>query len=486
MIGFPPRYGTTYSLENRSSAEQLTIFWLAVEKMDWQVSEVTPNSITAFTNFSLRSWNEQVSIRFAAEEIGLFSVSTGVQVLDFGRNRQNIKRLLKAVAAIAAETSAETLEEIYTERQQRIRPEGEAIHLTRSRQVVAGFMQVFRPVKGYYITPILIVLNVFIFLLLTNKWLFPASSGWAPDLQVLEQAGASFKPLTLFGEPWRLLTSGFLHADVLHLFFNMYGIMVSGIYLEPLLGRWRFLLVYLLCGIMASLTSLWWYDITPTLGASGAVFGLFGFILTLSLHRFLEPGERKALLTSIGLYIVMSLSTIFLSTNFDHASHIGGLLSGMLLAQLLYPGLQKNAARNVIVRSTVLAATLVLAVIAAVYLLLPRDVNDYMAKRARLDENYILASGVYHARNDEEKMNWLKNYAIYYMDENLRIMDEIDSLSLSFDSKRQNKLLRRLYSTRRQIFTWNYRTLHEGRNKYDAQIIKAVHELEEMHRQLNY
>ncbi|RPD40282.1 rhomboid family intramembrane serine protease [Chitinophaga barathri] len=486
MIGFPPRYGTTYFLENRSAAEQLVIFWLAVEKMGWQLSEVTSNSITAFTNFSLRSWNEQVSIRFTPEEINLFSVSTGVQVLDFGRNRQNIKRLLKAVAAIAAETPGETLTTVYEERQHRIRPEGETIHLTRSRPVVAGFMQVFRPVKGYFITPIIIVLNVFIFLLLTNKWLFPESSGWAPHQDVLERAGASFKPLTLFGEPWRLVTSSFLHADVLHLFFNMYGIMVCGIYLEPLLGRWRFLLVYILCGIMASLSSLWWYDITPTLGASGAVFGLFGFILTLSLHHFLEPGERRALLTSIGLYIVLSFSTIFLSTNFDHASHIGGLLAGMLLAQLLYAGLQKNATRSVMVRSTALATALMLVIISAVYVLLPRDVTDYMAKRARLDENYILASGVYHARNDEERMKWLKNYSIYYMDENLRIMDEIDRLSLSIDSKQQNKLLRKLYNTRKQLFTWNYQTLHEGRNRYDKQILEAMHDLEKMHRQLNY
>lgn len=486
MIGFPPRYGATISVENRSSAEQLVIFWMAAEKLGWQLSEITPDSITAFTNFSLRSWNEQVSIRFTPEGTELFSVSTGMQVLDFGRNRQNIKRLLKTVAAIAAETSTETLLALYEERRQHIRPEGESIHLTHSRPVVAGFMQVFKPVKGYFITPIIIVLNVFVFLLLTNKWLFPQSSGWAPNQQVLEQAGASFKPLTLFGEPWRLVASAFLHMDVLHLFFNMYGIMVCGIYLEPLLGRWRFLMVYLLCAVMASLSSLWWHDITPTLGASGAVFGLCGFIITLSLHRFLQAGERKALLTSVGLYILLNLSTVFLSTNFDHASHIGGLLAGMLLAQLLYPGLQKNATRKVALRSTALAAGLMVFIISTVYVLLPRDVNDYMEKRARMDENYILASGVYRVKSDEEKMNWLKNYAIYYMDENLRIMDEVDRLSLSYDSRQQNKLLRKLYVTRKNLFTWNYRTLQEGRNRYDRQIIEAVHELEEMHRQLNY
>ncbi len=153
MIGFPPRYGTTYRLENRTSAEQLMIAWMAVEKMGWEISSVTPDSITAFTNFSLRSWNEQVSIRITEDEIELFSVSTGVQVLDFFRNRQNIRRLLKEMALIHADTPAGSLVTQYEERKGQFSQTEDFVHLTHNTRIVSGFMNVFRPVKGYFITP---------------------------------------------------------------------------------------------------------------------------------------------------------------------------------------------------------------------------------------------------------------------------------------------------------------------------------------------
>lgn len=474
MIGFPPRYSTSCILENRTPAEQLAILWMAVEKTGWNISQVTDNSITAFTRFSLRSWNEQVSVQITPEGISLRSASTGAQVVDFGRNRQNIRRLREAITLVAGEYTPEQLALVYAEKE---RIKGDGVHLTPDRQ---GFLSIFKPAQGYFITPILIVLNVLVYLVVTNKLLFAGSSWWAADVKVLEQAGANFKPLTLFGQPWRLLTASFLHADVLHLFFNLYGIMIGGSYLEPLLGKWRFLAVYLLCGVAASIASLWWYDITPTIGASGAVFGLFGFIFTLLLHRFVEPYERKALLISIGIYLAFSLATIFLHTNFDHGAHIGGLLMGLILGQLLFPGLRSPAS----VSNTAPATALATIVLVVLYWLLPRDVNVYIKKLEQVDENFILSYGVYNTRSEEEKVKWLKNYSMYYMDENLRIMDEIDQLSLGFDSRKRNTLLRKLVLTQKDLFRYNYHTLIEGRNRYDKQILEALRELTEMQKEL--
>ncbi len=478
MIGFPPRYSTSCILNNRTPAGQLVILWLAFEKTGWNISEINPGNITAFTHFSLRSWNEKVSATLLPQEIRLSSASTGAQVLDFGRNRQNIRRLQQAIATISETYSNEELEAIYTERESQIGTQKDTVHLTPERQ---GFLHIFKPARGFFMTPVLIVLNVLIYLVLTNKMLFAGSSWWQADVTVLEQAGANFKPLTLFGQPWRLLAAGFLHADVIHLFFNLYGIMIGGTYLEPLLGRWRFLAVYLLCTLAASIASLWWYDITPTLGASGAVFGLFGFIFTLLTRKFVEPYERRALLISIGIYLALSLATIFMQTNFDHGAHIGGLLMGILLGLLLFPGLRTRANVKNTLPATAVAAT----VLAIAYFLLPRDVNTYIKKLQQLDENFILSYGVYNTRSEEEKVKWLKNYSIYYMDQNLRIMDEIDQLSLGIDSRKRNALLRRLVETQKRVFDYNYRTLVEGKNSYDQQILQAIRELDEMQKALS-
>lgn len=485
MIGFPPRYSTYTTLSHRNTEERLILFWLAAESLEWEVGTATPDSLTAFTPFSLRSWNEQVSIDFSGDEIELFSVSTGVQILDFGRNRQNVIRLLRSLHTIDAAISPEELHAAAEERRQFIRPEGETVHLTRSRRVVNGFTQVFKPVKGYFVTPILIVLNALVFLILTNKWLFPASSGWTPAGDALEIVGANYKPLTLFGEPWRLVTSGFMHANLFHLFFNMYAVMMCGIYLEPLLGRARFAIVYLLCGIGGALASLWWYDITPSLGASASVFGLFGFILALLFHQFIEPRERKALLVSIGIYLVMNLASIFFSTNYDHAAHFGGLFSGLMLGLLWLPSLRPGATSQQKTMSVGLGLAVSTAIFTTAYFLAPRDVKTYLAKRDQMDQNYLLASGAYTARTNEDRMKWLQNYAIYYMDENLRIMDQVDSMRLAPDSRRQNRILRKIYTTQRQLFDWNYRTLAEGKNPYDAQIIRALHELDKLQQQLD-
>lgn len=481
MIGFPPRYGTTYSLEKRTPAEQLVIAWMAVETMGWEISEVTPDSITAFTNFSLRSWNEQVSIRITTEGIELFSVSTGVQVLDFFRNRQNIRRLLKEMAFIDARTAAEQLAEQYEIRKERFHVQGSQAHLTHNRRVVHGFMNVFRPVKGYFITPILITLQVLLFLILTNKWLFPESTWFTIDPNVLLQAGANYKPLTLFGEPWRILTANFLHADGLHLFFNMYGLMVCGIYLESILGKWRFLVIYLLCGIGGAMASLWWHDQLVSVGASGAVFGLFGFMLIMLLHRFVEPAERKALLISFSIYLVLSLSAVFFTDYFDHAWHIGGLLTGAFLAQIIYPGLRTPALKFT---RTAWATSITGVLLFSTYFLLPRDVNVYIEKLKKLDENFIIAAVVYNNHSDEDRKKLLKDFGIYYMNENLRIMDEIDQLSLSHDSRAHNKLLRRLITTQKRMYNYSYKTLVEGRNRYDKEILEAISELGKMQKLL--
>lgn len=486
MIGFPPRYSTYASLPHRSTEERLILFWLAAESLDWEVGTATPDSLTAFTPFSLRSWNEQVSIDFSDDDIELFSVSTGVQMLDFGRNRQNVIRLLRALHSIDAAIAPEELTAAADERRHLIRPEGETVHLTRSRRVVNGFTQVFKPVKGYFVTPILIVLNAMVFLLMTNKWLFPASSGWTPAGEALEKVGANYKPLTLFGEPWRLVSAGFMHADGFHLFFNMYAVMMCGLYLEPLLGRARFAVAYLLTGIGGALASLWWYDTTPSVGASASVFGLFGFILALLLHKFLEPRERKALLISLGIYLVMNLSSIFVSTNYDHAAHFGGLFSGMLLGLLWLPSLRPGATLRRKTASVVTGLIVCGILYVAAFFLAPRDVKEYLEKRTKMDENYLLASGAYTARTNEERMKWLQNYAIYYMDENLQLMDEVDQMRLAPDSRKQNRILRKIYSTQKQLFVWNYKTLAEGKNPYDAQIISALHELDALQKQLDY
>jgi membrane associated rhomboid family serine protease len=156
--------------------------------------------------------------------------------------------------------------------------------------------------------------------------------------------GANFRPSTTNGEWWRLVSSIFLHGGIIHLFANMVGLLFVGIWLEPVLGRTKYLSAYLLTGICASCASLWWYDATVSVGASGAIFGLYGLFLALLLTRVFPADFGKAFLTSTLIFIGYNLLMGF-SGGIDNAAHIGGLLSGFLIGLILYPSLKKEKKR---------------------------------------------------------------------------------------------------------------------------------------------
>ena len=188
----------------------------------------------------------------------------------------------------------------------------------------------FIPREGFYITPIIINLNLMIYILMVLSGLgfmsFKASD--------LLNWGANFRPLTTDGQWWRLLTSTFLHGGLMHILANMYGLLFVGIFLEPILGRAKYVFVYLITGILASIASIWWYDATVSVGASGAIFGLYGFFLACLLLKVFPPDFGKMLLTSTLVFVGFNL-LMGLTGGIDNAAHIGGLLSGFILGLIM-------------------------------------------------------------------------------------------------------------------------------------------------------
>lgn len=142
------------------------------------------------------------------------------------------------------------------------------------------------------------------------------------------------------GEWWRLLTPLLIHAGLLHLFFNMYALWISGPLVEGIYGSRRFLAMYLLCGVAGSVASMLFTPGT-SVGASGAIFGLFGILFTaMRTHRLLLDRRARALSAQIGMLIIVNLAIGFgLFGGFvDNAAHVGGLLAGLWLGFILVPG----------------------------------------------------------------------------------------------------------------------------------------------------
>ncbi|NBU23464.1 MAG: rhomboid family intramembrane serine protease [Actinobacteria bacterium] len=171
-----------------------------------------------------------------------------------------------------------------------------------------------------------------------------------------------FAPLFAPFEPWRMLTSGFVHdwSGPWHILLNSYAIWIFGRQLEPMLGALRFLLLYLTSIIGGSVAVLWLSDpAVPVVGASGALFGLMGayFIILRSLGG--NPSQIFAL-------IAINFSMGFFVSGISWEGHLGGLVTGLMVA-LVYssnrkPGFSAQRATGLVLIWVGLAAATLLKI----------------------------------------------------------------------------------------------------------------------------
>ncbi len=139
------------------------------------------------------------------------------------------------------------------------------------------------------------------------------------------------------GEYWRLFTVTLLHGSLLHLFFNMYALYLAGPIVERWYGPVRFLLFYLACAAAGSVASFVFGGDAPSVGASGAIFGLFG--LLLAAGRVHHPVDRRSrgLVGQLGMLIAINIVFGFAVTGIDNAAHLGGLAAGLWIGALVPP-----------------------------------------------------------------------------------------------------------------------------------------------------
>ncbi|MCM3666773.1 rhomboid family intramembrane serine protease [Mesobacillus subterraneus] len=132
------------------------------------------------------------------------------------------------------------------------------------------------------------------------------------------------------GEYWRIVTPIFMHGGFAHMLFNSFSLVLFGPALEQLLGRTKFILIYLATGIAANIATLILEPLTYThVGSSGAIFGLFGFYISIIVFR-------KAMLSRENSQTIMTIAIIgvimtFVQSNINITAHIFGLLAGFLI-----------------------------------------------------------------------------------------------------------------------------------------------------------
>jgi membrane associated rhomboid family serine protease len=167
-----------------------------------------------------------------------------------------------------------------------------------------------------------------------------------------------FPPFTQF-EPWRMITTLFLHGSILHIALNMYTLLIFGQILERALGRWRYLALYLLSGLGGSVGVLLIAPGIAVLGASGAIFGLLGAFFVIQRRL---GGNSVQLMVVIGLNLVAG----FIIPGIAWQAHVGGLLVGGLVALVLVKTRQPRQRNRQILLLTGVFLGLVLITVAGV------------------------------------------------------------------------------------------------------------------------
>ena len=330
-MALKPSYNDQLHLPGLSKTEILILALEASQKLEWNIEEVTPEGARFEVPFNMYSRGEEITFTIeqgSDGEVAVRSQSSSIQLVDYGKNRKNIQKLRETMEEIKTSLTPEELTQKakdFEEECNRPLTEEEKAYLEEEKKR-NSFWSFFIPRKGFMATPILIDLNILVFIVMIASGVGIMS----PSTLSLLKWGADFGPLTLTGDWWRAVTCNFIHIGAFHLLMNMYAFMYVGLLLEGLIGSRRMFMSYLLTGLCSAVFSLYMHGETISAGASGAIFGLYGIFLAFLFFHRIAKEQRKALLTSILIFVGYNL-VYGMKAGIDNAAHIGGLLSGFLL-----------------------------------------------------------------------------------------------------------------------------------------------------------
>lgn len=183
-------------------------------------------------------------------------------------------------------------------------------------------------ISKFIVTYIIIALNVMMYIITS----YLSRNIFDSNLNVLVFMGAKVNSLISGGQYYRLFSCMFLHAGIIHLGVNMYSLYIMGTFIEKVYGKFKYIIIYFISGIISSMTS---YIFSPSIsvGASGAIFGLLGAALVFALKMKQQIG--KGFIMNIMSVIIMNLIIGFSIANVDNFGHLGGLLGGIFITYLL-------------------------------------------------------------------------------------------------------------------------------------------------------
>ncbi len=480
--GFSPKQTDNIQVSDLTKKQVFVLAYETLQKLNWNIVFLSESGIIAYSKSSMSSWGEEVQIKIENDNLNIKSESTGSQIIDWGKNRKNIDLFISTFNKIKIELNELNIEDKYEELKKNfVDNENDTLS---AKEKASGLFSLIIPTKGYYITPIIVILNVLIFIIMLISGVHPIM----PSGESLLLWGANFRPLTIEGEWWRLITSTFIHIGIFHLLMNMYALIYIGLLLEPYLGKTRFLSAYLLTGLVGSVTSLYWNEITISAGASGAIFGMYGVFLAMLSTNLIEKTARKTLFISIGIFVLYNLAN-GLKGGVDNAAHLGGLISGVIIGYSFYPGLVKPKPKLKYI--TIGLLTIFVALFS---FLVSQNITSDIAKYdkdmelfAELEQKALGVLQQPETATEQQILDEIQNNGIKNWEKSLILLENADKYDLPDVIHDRNAKLIEYCKLRIKSYNTMVKAITENTNKYDdeiknynSQIEKIIKELSQM------
>ena len=207
-----------------SNTQILILALEASQKLEWNIEGIALREVIFYVPMDMRSQGEEVTFTIEegnSGEISVRSQCASVQLVDYGKNRKNIQKLQETMEEIKSTLTPEELAQKANELEEDLtRPlTEEERRLQAESEKESSFIHFFIPRKGFIATPVLIDINILVFILMAAT----GAGILEPSTLVLLNWGADFGPLTLTGDWWRAVTCNFVHIGAFHLLMNMYA-----------------------------------------------------------------------------------------------------------------------------------------------------------------------------------------------------------------------------------------------------------------------
>ncbi|MTH14215.1 rhomboid family intramembrane serine protease [Flavobacterium sp. LC2016-01] len=486
-FGFPAAYSQLTPLNNLPQKAFILNAITICKKLNWKIINIDENELIAISQNNKNTWYETISFSFDENTAIISSSSNGNQIYDRGRNKKNTEAFLDLYFEGAKNSSDFEIDEaVFFEQIKKENVLNKEKAAPQNITSFYSFFSIFTPSKGYWVTPILIYINLLVFLAMT----FSGVHFFKPEFQNIIDWGGLYGSMIYEGEFWRLLTSCFVHFGFFHLILSCLALAYVGLLLEPYLKIWTFLATYFFCSIITSLSSLYWNKDLINAGASGAIFGLYGILLVTFLFKTFETKINLKLL--IIIIVLISLNILYgLKYEIGTSTHIAGFTSGILFGFILSLIRKRKDYSMALISSL---ATVIIACLfinfknSKVYIYQVMEYEKRMQEFTDMEkmalEAYSTPYGNSIEENKESVLYMIRDRGIYYWNENISLINELDKLYLPKEIHEQNEKLIEYCKLRISLYELACKKIVENTAQYNDQMLTLNFKIESILNQI--